>query len=614
MVRTKSSPLKSLSDVNYDDPSIVFWFFGQQTSSKRNIQVGQESENSASSRTDKSSKRSKISRTDVDVLNTKKADPLTHPLLALRADVPALTDMQIFITEAILLESGRSCTFEKIYEYVSKRWKNVRRRDGSVYTTDCRRAILANLRHNPHHMALFRRDKAGPDSGWFVCYTIEEALETQKENAQKALSSSKRGKTAENGESKDLPKREYNSDEEEDLQNINTSNPDASGTEDVLKMDEKPMIENEESSDDKEPAKSDDLLKKKSLQKLISDCINDNGGSCHFDLIVHHVTKCWNDANMGDAVADGKAAIVQALTSKSFKRDGKRTGWWMIGETSETAQEEDAMQKLSSRRRNWTRTPKSTPEKNVVPADGMPSPISMNFSFEEAAENSEDGRSSLSKDQHSLTDLQILIIEAIEKCSGAATFDQIHEHVVKSFGFLKRRDGTPYTSDCKRAIQASLSSNPSASKPFFKRDPRRGANVWTLAKKSAEFLEEFRKKFGEAPLPLSYAKTSEQKRDGNNTSVDNMEIDGHSDEDPNDSSLAEDNEEVIRDEEEEDNDEEFTAKNEDAGKDEEHESKAMFGNRQKRARRIQEKAAGKRISSRETRDRVDSDSNILSTS
>ncbi len=105
------------------------------------------------------------------------------------------------MTEAILTYESKSVPFEAIYEYVSKvsvpiiviviiiiifpvqkgmmrfitllsyyssnyhllfvnqRWKSVRRRDGSTYTTDCKRAIQANLRHNPSHLALFRVSK-----------------------------------------------------------------------------------------------------------------------------------------------------------------------------------------------------------------------------------------------------------------------------------------------------------------------------------------------------------------------------------------------------------------------------------------------------------------------
>jgi len=88
-----------------------------------------------------------------------------------------------------------------------------------------------------------------------------------------------------------------------------------------------------------------------------------------------------------------------------------------------------------------------------------------------------------------MTELQILIIEAIHSEGGVATFEQIYDKVSKKFDSIKRRDGTPYTSECRRAIQASLSNNPSA-RPFFKKESRKGAVVWSLAKRSIEFLAE----------------------------------------------------------------------------------------------------------------------------
>ena len=32
------------------------------------------------------------------------------------------------------------------------------------------------------------------------------------------------------------------------------------------------------------------------IQLIVCECINDNGGACHFDLIVHHVSKQWSNS------------------------------------------------------------------------------------------------------------------------------------------------------------------------------------------------------------------------------------------------------------------------------------------------------------------------------
>jgi len=92
-----------------------------------------------------------------------------------------------------------------------------------------------------------------------------------------------------------------------------------------------------------------------------------------------------------------------------------------------------------------------------------------------------------------LTELQILIIKAIQQTGGSANFEQILEHVKPSFEKLRRRNGSPYTSECRRALLASLSNNP-ASKPFFKKEKSGGTNSWSLAKRSLEYLELWEKK------------------------------------------------------------------------------------------------------------------------
>jgi len=57
-----------------------------------------------------------------------------------------------------------------------------------------------------------------------------------------------------------------------------------------------------------------------------------------------------------------------------------------------------------------------------------------------------------------------LIVDAILAVGGSATTDEINEHVAKQWGGMRRRDGTPYTNDSRRAVAASLGHN----SPIFK--------------------------------------------------------------------------------------------------------------------------------------------------
>ncbi|KNC87084.1 hypothetical protein SARC_00760 [Sphaeroforma arctica JP610] len=57
---------------------------------------------------------------------------------------------------------------------------------------------------------------------------------------------------------------------------------------------------------------------------------------------------------------------------------------------------------------------------------------------------------------HSLTELHALILEALIIHKGSAHVDQICDHVSLTWGSLRKRDGTPYAVDCRRAVNSSL--------------------------------------------------------------------------------------------------------------------------------------------------------------
>jgi hypothetical protein len=109
-----------------------------------------------------------------------------HPL-ASHPEIPKLTDLQVLITMAIL-EHGEPCPFDAIYQFISKKWKGfkIRRRDGTPYISDCRRAILANLRSTPSHISLFR--KVG-DAGYRLVRDLEEALAPTRDRRVKEAKS-----------------------------------------------------------------------------------------------------------------------------------------------------------------------------------------------------------------------------------------------------------------------------------------------------------------------------------------------------------------------------------------------------------------------------------------
>lgn len=62
-------------------------------------------------------------------------------------------------------------------------------------------------------------------------------------------------------------------------------------------------------------------------------------------------------------------------------------------------------------------------------------------------------------DDAELTELQVLMMKAIQEHSGSASVDAIYRSVLREWGNVKKRDGSLYNSDCKKAVKASLSYN-----------------------------------------------------------------------------------------------------------------------------------------------------------
>jgi hypothetical protein len=88
------------------------------------------------------------------------------------------------------------------------------------------------------------------------------------------------------------------------------------------------------------------------LDEVVSECIKENGGSCPFDLIMHKVSKHLE----GQKPEKIRNLLLMVLTRPGthFKRDSKRTGWWinvppsMLGMLSPSASMEDVSGKKKS--------------------------------------------------------------------------------------------------------------------------------------------------------------------------------------------------------------------------------------------------------------------------
>jgi hypothetical protein len=72
-----------------------------------------------------------------------------------------------------------------------------------------------------------------------------------------------------------------------------------------------------------------------------------------------------------------------------------------------------------------------------------------------------------------LSPLQTMMIEAINKNGGYALLSTVYKYVSKRWGNLRRRDEALQNVDCKTAVKSCLSANGRSSSPLFEPDPSR---------------------------------------------------------------------------------------------------------------------------------------------
>lgn len=93
-------------------------------------------------------------------------------------------------------------------------------------------------------------------------------------------------------------------------------------------------------------------------------------------------------------------------------------------------------------------------------------------------------------ENYELTELQKMIMVSIALEKGPCPLRKIYEFVKPKYTKLKRRDGSSYASNAKRAIQASLSNN-SSNRPIFQmaEGPDDNDTYWTLTERGQEQLD-----------------------------------------------------------------------------------------------------------------------------
>ncbi|KAL6072663.1 hypothetical protein QOT17_005490 [Balamuthia mandrillaris] len=382
-----------------------------------------------------------------------------HPLER-NSEVPPLSDLQRCITEAIQFVTNSSgyCATEDINKYVSKKWRSLRRRNGEHYNTCSSRAVRANLRTNPNGIALFKKDPSHKGC-WTLCETLEEARAQQKKEKQLI-----------NGE--DTSQRR--------LKLSSSTNALYS----VLK-ETRPLTRSSSSPVLNVGAKNSDHTLN-ALQNAISQAIKQAGGSCHVDIIVDTISKNWYDIKAADELP--RTVNVKKVVTSSLAKDRTSEGrplfvkdssaisacYWRLGEG------------------NPMFASSSTGSLAVVEIEKNTPVPSKRFNHDQKKEGKPRGTKSKKK-KHAdgeLSTLQEMIVVAISEYDGAATINQIYEHISKRWDDARRKDGMPYSKDCKRAIQSCISKYCTNASPIFvKKDRVDGFHKWGVVPKVLESLE-----------------------------------------------------------------------------------------------------------------------------
>ena len=116
------------------------------------------------------------------------------------------------------------------------------------------------------------------------------------------------------------------------------------------------------------------------------------------------------------------------------------------------------------------------------------------------------------KEPPALTQLQVLMAEAIHKRGGSATFLEMHKHVHQFWGTLRRRNGSKYTADAKRAIKASLANNPASYPIFVKLQKRNGERLWGNAERGIQALKQAGKYNEKEEIKIKTAKLENEEK------------------------------------------------------------------------------------------------------
>eukprot|EP00127_Corallochytrium_limacisporum_P006555 Clim_evm27s230 gene=Clim_evmTU27s230 len=219
-----------------------------------------------------------------------------------------------------------------------------------------------------------------------------------------------------------------------------------------------------------------ELTQLSALEAAITEIIlehQSNGEHCSFDDILEHVSHRWHKLRRKDGIpyhTKIRTAVERVLHGSGskfqlFHYDAEH-GYVLSSDTPRKAGEKE----------------KEKDEDGNDVEDGDEDKDEENEGLEE--------KSRKIREELGVSELQATVVDAIYTNGGTKLdIDSIIEHVSKFWSSLRKKDGTPYSGDIRKAVLSSLSGSSQASSRFFFRDSE-DSNLWHISKHALSFVKQ----------------------------------------------------------------------------------------------------------------------------
>jgi hypothetical protein len=216
------------------------------------------------------------------------------------------------------------------------------------------------------------------------------------------------------------------------------------------------------------------------LQKHIIRIFREYNGSVHIGTLTNEIQKIWTTIRKRDGskyTTDCRRAVSATLANNNnvvdplFVKVLDQDGIWALGPRVEAIPLDKLTVKnpIPDLKRKLSESDNEKSDESTSKRRRIDFELVQSDSFGSNSPSPKPLSSSKPEHDNELTELQVLMIRSIQAHNGSASLDAIYRTVLKQWGTLKRKDGSYYLSDCKKAVKSSLSYI-GGSSPIFKKD------------------------------------------------------------------------------------------------------------------------------------------------